>query len=61
MAYIPKDSGPPDGKWQFVGSVDKPVVEIQITYGVLKVLHPDGTHSLLVAPEDRAELTGDLI
>lgn len=42
----------------FVGAVDKPIQRLDLVFGVLKVAHPDGTHSLLVAPDDRAELTG---
>lgn len=62
MVFTPEDFGaqPDKSHWHYVGSADKPIIEIDFVYGVLVARHADGTHSLFVTPEDRAELTGKL-
>lgn len=41
---------------QFVGTIDKPAVRIEMVFGVVRVWHYDGTHSLLTTPETQAAL-----
>ena len=46
-----------DTQFELIATLEKEICGMEEAFGMIKASHPDGTYSLVVLPEDEAELS----